>query len=283
MYSRCCHLCLVAFTLAQSRAAIFAGALVLGLVYGTRLVKARRFLVAGAVAVAVLLLGGAGWYAMRASHATAREALAIRFQMAQVAVRITRDHPLAGVGLGHYVGVSRTYISRRYPDLFQFAAKGENAHDNFLQMLAEFGIPGLIAFFWLAVPIAMRSFRGADMNDAASVQAKALGAGVAAFLVSAIFGHPLLIPEVLAAFLLALGMAAGLSDVAPRSFGWTRIPLWIGIAVLLVTLPSRVLDALVPPGSVIGVGPPAGTLDGVPFSAAAPRSVWPIAVRARET
>jgi len=43
--------------------------------------------------------------------------------------------------------------------------------------------------------------------------------GLLAFLASAVFGHPLLVPEVFGVFMLALGLAAGLGAEPARPDG----------------------------------------------------------------
>lgn len=65
-----------------------------------------------------------------------------RIKMWQIAMEIIKDHPLAGVGFGHipFKETFETYI-RTMPTY--------HAHNTYLEIAAELGIPGLIAFLFL--------------------------------------------------------------------------------------------------------------------------------------
>lgn len=120
-------------------------------------------------------------------------ALGIRAEMARVAVRLWKTDPLLGVGLGQFLDRSADHIVDPY---VRTLYGRENAHNNFLQILAELGVIGLVAFLLILV---------AALRGAAPF---ALRAGVAAFLVTCLGGHPLLVPDVAFAFWMVLGAAA---------------------------------------------------------------------------
>jgi len=70
----------------------------------------------------------------------------------EAAVRIIKDHPLTGIGLNTYTKVIREYAPR-YPNY---------AHNCYLQVAAELGLPGLAVMLWaLLAPLvfALRRFR----------------------------------------------------------------------------------------------------------------------------
>jgi putative inorganic carbon (HCO3(-)) transporter len=70
----------------------------------------------------------------------------------EAAVRIIKDHPLTGIGLNTYAKVIKEY-SPRYPNY---------AHNSYLQVAAELGLPGLAVVLWvLAGPLifALRKIR----------------------------------------------------------------------------------------------------------------------------
>jgi hypothetical protein len=268
---------LLAFSLAQSRSAIAAVAIVLLALWLPPILRARR-LARGALLSAAVLLSILGiWHAVRTSHARTSLALDIRVELAQVALRMTRDRPVFGVGVGRFVTVSRRYISPHAAALYAFAPAGQNAHNNFLQVMAELGLPGFFLFLWLVIPSAFPQRR--DDPGSPPSSALAFSAGLAAFLVSALFGHPLLIAEVAAVFFLALGIASGLRR-APERDAWPAVLSWAVIAAVIVSLPWRVEQQFVPDRETVGVGSPSGTLDGVPYAPAASGAIWYVPVRA---
>ncbi len=67
---------------------------------------------------------------------------AYRLKMWQITLDIIKDHPIAGVGFGHlpFKETFETYI-RTMPTY--------HAHNTYLEIAAELGIPGLIAFLFL--------------------------------------------------------------------------------------------------------------------------------------
>ncbi len=268
---------LLAFALAQSRSAIAGVAIVLLAVWLRPILRARK-LVRGALLSAAVLLSLLGiWRAVRTSHAGTSVALDIRVELAQVALRMTRDQPVFGVGVGRFVTVSRRYISAHAAALYAFAPAGQNAHNNFLQVMAELGLPGFFLFLWLVIPPAWPPRREDPGSPPSS--ALAFSAGIAAFLVSALFGHPLLIAEVAAMFFLTLGIAGGLRR-APERDMWPAVLSWTIVAAVIVSLPWRVRQQFVPDRETVGVGAPSGTLDGVSYESAASGAVWYVPVRA---
>jgi O-antigen ligase len=131
--------------------------------------------------------------------------------MANVALHMTAAHPLLGVGIGHFQSESRAWIAPDLIQIFPPAAAGENAHNNFLQVMAEVGIPGALAFVWmLATPLVL-GWRSIRINRA-SPEVVALWLGASAFLFTCLAGHPLLAPQVLMTFFLALGLMRGLAE-----------------------------------------------------------------------
>jgi O-antigen ligase len=264
----------LAFVVAQSRAAMLAVAFVIGMIIMVRLFTARRFVFAAIVLVAISALGVVANVATEGSHASLGRAAAIRHEMSLLAFDMTRDHPAFGVGIGNFRSVSRHYVTDEYPELKEFAPKGQNAHNNFLQILGELGIPALLAFLWLVMPIARRWPWEPASAPESLVYASALAAGLAAFLISALFGHPLLIPQVAAAFFFVLGMTSALRP-APTGKGRAgQIVVWVALAAIVVTLPWRVLDARRSARDDEGLGEIVGTIDDVPYRMAEAEPSW---------
>ncbi len=118
----------------------------------------------------------------------------------------------------------------------------ENAHNNFLQVLGELGIVGFVPFVWALWAIARVVARS---SRAGTLPAPALGgaAGLAAFVLTWLTGHPLLIFEVATAFWLVLGAVAALAVVDDEAWpagGWTRRPAsdWFAILVAAAAIAS---------------------------------------------
>ncbi len=66
----------------------------------------------------------------------------VRLGYWQGALAMARDHPVGGVGLGTF----GDHFPRYRPLL---AHPAQDAHNDYLQVLAELGVPGLLAFLWL--------------------------------------------------------------------------------------------------------------------------------------
>jgi O-antigen ligase len=266
-----------AFIVAQSRAAMLAVGLVLGVIAVLALFRAHRYVLAASVLFVVGALGLGASMATQGAHASLGQAAAIRQEMSMLAVDMTRDHPTFGVGIGNFRSVSRHYVTDRYPQLQQFSPNGQNAHNNFLQILGELGIPALAAFLWL-IALAARGWRWEPGSAPETViYGRALAAGLAAFVISALFGHPLLIPQVAAAFFFALGLTAA-AFPAPAGAGRIgQLVLAAALAAVLATLPGRILDARAASREADGLSGVVGTIDDVPYRMAESVSTWRLA------
>jgi O-antigen ligase len=199
--------------MARSRAAFGAAALAIG-----ASMPALRSRIGAAVAVGLVIVSVPlmVWFTSR-SHVSLRDAAAVRLDMTRVAVATIERFPLFGVGLPDYIRVSRRQITNDMVALRAFAPQGENAHNNFLQLGAELGLPALALLLVMIAPVVWQAVA------AAPGPGRALAAGLLAFLITACFGHPLLTPLVGAMFFVTLGLASGLS-----AEGGTRPPRWAG-------------------------------------------------------
>src|SRR5262249_57202725 len=79
------------------------------------------------------------------------DAFQIRMQMARVGLTIATKHPAFGVGLSQFPVASRPFITDDILALFPLAVDGENSHNNFVQVLAEFGLVGTLALMAVIV------------------------------------------------------------------------------------------------------------------------------------
>jgi hypothetical protein len=178
---------------------------------------------------------------------------AFRQEMTRVTLRVAADHPVFGVGLARLRPMSVLYLGKemeKYLDL----RTGENAHNDYLQLLAELGPFATIGMVWMLV-IAARRPRGGDSAIAgAPVLHAILFGGVAAFAVSGLGGHPLLTDQIRLTFLLTVGLAAGIgaggaaappgASATPLRRRWaTAVSIVVGLIVVFIaaSLPSRVM------------------------------------------
>jgi len=254
---------------AQSRSAIVAASAVLGIVAMRTLLRGHRLIVASVVAVAVAAGAWLTFFSTTDTHATFGQAVEVRAELARVALRIARDHPVFGVGIGEFVAASRDYIGPELIAMFPPAAHGENAHNNLLQILSELGITGFAAFVWLLV-----AGMGRAGPSGPAYARTAVIAGLVAFVLTALAGHPLLQFPVAVAFFLALGIASGLAPSAPASApAGARIGLALFVAVL-AAVPFRVLAARAEEPAIVGASEVEGEIDGLSYRRADVRSRW---------
>lgn len=289
----------LALWMTHSRAA-YAGA-VIGLA-GVWMVSRRtgRVAILTASAAAVLLIGAVLLNRGTASQSSSAVSVGVRWDMAKIALQIAEEHPAFGVGLHEFRIASRAFVTADLRERFPATASGENAHNNFLQILAELGITGLAAFLWL-LAAAFGSLRGGTGSGGRPEQL-ALAGGVAAFLVSCLGGHPFLTTEVLWLFLLVLGATAGLGDRVVSAFGRTapgpaeagyHVPHDAGarsrhVAIVLAALvigsmPVRLWQLRHDDArrTVIGAGPLTDAGADRVYRRAGARSLWTVPSRAR--
>ncbi len=132
--------------------------------------------------------------------------------MGKIALNVTLEHPVFGAGLGRFWELSNVYMN--------------NAHNNFLQISAELGIPAVLLFVLVGGLAVRASWRDTERWG----PARGLSMGLAVFLLTCMAGHPLLISGAAYPFWMALGFAA-IGDRGPALS--TRVRL-AGIAAILV-------------------------------------------------
>ncbi len=225
------------FWAAQSRAAIAAAVLVLSIDLSLRLLRSRNARVAaiavgaGGLVLVVLLA------VMARTHVGLGAATRVRLDLLTVGLETVERFPVFGVGLGDYIRMTRRYITTDTLALLQFAPQGENSHNNFLQIAVELGLPACLVFVWMTAGTVLAAWR--RPSDAAVAASRGMALGLAAFLLSALFGHPLLQPQVFAPLFVALGLTAGLSR-APEPAGPTaRMLVHAAALFYVVALPWR--------------------------------------------
>jgi hypothetical protein len=210
-----------------------------------------------------------GW---QIEHDPTYTASGFRQQFVMSSFRVIGTHPYLGIGPGRYFRDSPGFLT---PQL-AWSYGSENAHNNYLQVTTEEGIIGFFvyaAFFAGAISLAFRALARAPHDR----RLLGITAGVVAFLGTCLVGHPLLVPEVAAAFFLLLALGASLGGsvllnpvrrVRLQADGTRRL-LMVTATILFAVLPAWTLEkpmAAVHLEEVDGMYyGDEGTADGVPF------------------
>jgi O-antigen ligase len=127
------------------------GVLALACVYGIR--RARRATMLGGAVVVLAALAGVAYLGaapmlhklMTLLNPNRESAFSTRAALAKDTLRMIRDHPLTGTGLGTYPLIIPQYLSW-YTDV-----GWDKAHNDYLQLAAETGVTGLVlALWWIA-------------------------------------------------------------------------------------------------------------------------------------
>jgi hypothetical protein len=172
----------------------------------------------------------------------------LRIQLAETSYRMIRARPWFGIGVGQYYPTSPLFFT---PPL-ALAYGAENAHDYFLQLAAEIGMVGFAAYAILLAGMAWlvaRRLAGAPDD----YRLLGLAAGVAAFLLTCITGHPLLVNEVAYSFWIAAGLLLVLSSPGRVDIGAgrpfvrmtaKRAAFAAGLLLLAVSIPIRAREPL---------------------------------------
>ena len=247
--------CVFGLWMSGSRSAMAAAGLVIPVaVLWTMTVewpRRRRLGLIGGV-LGVLLLFGAfrAWQIERDPTYTAS---GFRQQFVMSSFRVIGTHPYLGIGPGRYYRDSPNFLT---PQL-AWTYGSENAHNNFLQVTTEEGIIGFFVYATFFAGAIGLAFRGLSRRSGAAAKAdwRLLGAvaGVIAFLGTCLMGHPLIVPEVAAAFFVQLALAASLGGsnvlnenddggVRPAKTGRYEWPVILAGTIAFAVLPAWTLE-----------------------------------------
>lgn len=222
--------------------------------------RLRRAGIAAAVAGSIVLLLLTTWATMRDVRrieqrsylqtllvtlnlrAPLEEQLKGRGELWVAAARMIEARPAAGIGLGRYFKDVGAWTP--HPD--RLVRPQENAHNYFLQTAAELGVPGLICLVWLFAAAIQRGVATARAPGPKPGRRVALASslGVAAFALTCLTGHSLLLHEGQVTFWALAALPLGLASpvVVSRASGFRAWSAWLvpaTVVALMVTMPMR--------------------------------------------
>jgi O-antigen ligase len=224
--------------LTSSRVGILAGLVTTGavlIVRGLKPGRGRLLRAAGiaAAGIAVLALVAIA-LPRRGTQQSSVLAADVRLGMLQTGARMIARQPIFGLGLGQFHERSGEFSSPELIAKFPVAVH-ENAHNNVLQVAAELGIAAGVLFAWIIAASLVWIGRGAARAPDAFLWLVLAGTG--AFALSALGGHPLLIPEAGYVFWTVLGAAAGVTARTPRPRVTSHWLVPAGLAIVVLALP----------------------------------------------
>jgi len=201
-----------------------------------------------AMLVVLLAVCGVFFSLNRATVAADYSGLKYRLLYWRASIKMIEERPLAGFGLNSFQPFIPKYLTRviasdaaaglaKKPE-YVTVYEGIYAHDEYLALLVEMGLIGLIIFIWLIVGFyrqGMMNLRSVGGNFEVAVQAGAIG-GVTALLVESIFNYPLRIPATTVSFALLLALAGSGPATGALRLRFGGVPAAIRIILAVVAL-----------------------------------------------
>jgi hypothetical protein len=189
------------------------------------------------VAAAVVGALGAGvWLAAaypQGRNDTASGSISSRMVLINAGLEMFRSAPMFGIGVTNFYATSAEVVG---PDMMNLVGSPrENAHNNFVQVLAEQGLAGLAALLGCLAVILIGAVRVQILEP--ETGRGTLLIAIVACLGTWLSGHPLLVPEFAFVFWLYCGILVGLTPIGGR-----RRPAWpVALAVtgVLLSVPFR--------------------------------------------
>jgi hypothetical protein len=210
------------------------GALVVAIGWSTaRAGRQGRFIVAG-VALSVLAMGA--WLVTSdpgGRNDPISRSITVRLVMFQAGVHLFEQAPVFGIGITKFYDASAAVVG---PILTSMGGgPRENAHNNFIQVLAEEGLVGLGAMLWWLAVILVAGAR-AQLSKPDPVRGGLLLA-IVACIGTWLTGHPLLVPEFALVFWFYCGILTATTSAPPPTRAH-RVQ-WVLAATVLVSVPLR--------------------------------------------
>jgi O-antigen ligase len=197
--------------------------------------RRHRALLFGAAAALVLITATMAIAIYPVRTGSVRSTAMGRWLVTKAALSMSASAPVFGVGVGTFIERSGEFGTGRDP--YGLTTPNENAHNNFLQVLAELGTVGLLAFLTVLLSVGFRPLPSSNFAD----DRRWLMTGIIGFLLTCLTGHPLLVPEAAFAFWMFAGLTTGLAPQAEsRRAILHAIP---AVALLvLISIPVRAFN-----------------------------------------
>ena len=151
------------------------------------------------------------------------------------AIKICKEYPLTGSGIGTYGRVSPLFSDPKNSDI-----QNINAHNYFLQFASELGLPAFVVFLSIIIYVLSRLFlRSVSSTLSGSLQ-RGVVFGLSAYLITLMSGHALLLPhqQFLFWFVVASATIPDRQANGANSFkklsGWSPIFAGIIAAILVI-------------------------------------------------
>ena len=215
-------------------AAVLVAAAGAGLFALRRRESQRRMVIASALLLIAGTAALAWHFYPRMRNDPAAFSVKTRLELWRAGVSMMSTQPIFGIGIGGFYAQSHRYAPEMLNSIWR---PHENAHNYFIQVLAELGIPGLLLFVTLI---------GLSLREAWRAGNAWWTTGVIAFLLSCVVGHPLIVPEASYPFWIALSVAASATNAAPLDRRPNRpagLPVLVAAVILAASVPMRLRDA----------------------------------------
>ena len=160
----------------------------------------------------------------------AARSLRLRFDFYETTGGMFASAPVFGVGVGRYFDRSAEFM----PEELRGIYGNENAHNYFAQQFAEVGLVGGLLFLWLVVPTMVRAWRHVRATPAGDGALVGLFAGSAAYLITCVTGHPLLVPEAALPFWTAFGALSASTTLETSVPASRRVAAVVGACIAAV-------------------------------------------------
>jgi O-antigen ligase len=223
-----------------SRTALAAGVAAVLLIGGVKAFGSLRErgsirTIATAAVLVVLIAVPLVYLSASRNQASSSVSLEIRAEFAKTSFRMFATRPVFGVGIGRYPELSDQFTSPRRFEIFR--ARQENAHNNFLQILAELGATGLVALIAVLLIAGWRAVTAFGQTGA--LLYGGVTAGLLAFVLTWLGGHPMLIDEPALTFWLLLGTMAGADTATAPKIRSLRTVAVVTALLVAASLPFR--------------------------------------------